>query len=93
MLHIRDETLAELGDAAPAFTIDEVVDNPTHDDGEPRVGLARTVTGTFTVPNWLTGDGSPGNGFNYPPTHDPDAAPAVERQPSRRRSSATSPSR
>ena len=79
MLHIRDETLAELGDAAPPFTIDDVVDNPTNDEGEPRVGLARTVTGTFTVPNWLTGDGSPGNGFNYATdvAADPDAAPAV----------------
>jgi len=79
MLHIRDETLAELGDSAPAFTIDEVIDDPTNDDGERRVGLARTVTGTFTVPNWLTADGSPGNGFNY---HEdiatrPDALPAA----------------
>jgi hypothetical protein len=26
--------------------------------------IARRVTGTFTVPNYLTGDGSPGNRFN-----------------------------
>ena len=78
MLHIRDETLAELGDSAPEFTISEVIDDPRNDDGEPRVGLARTVTGTFTVPNWLTGDGSPGNGFNYgvDTAAEPDALPA-----------------
>ena len=79
MLHIRDETLTQLDGAAPLFTIDEVVDNPTNDEGEPRVGLARTVTGTFTVPNWLTGDGSPGQRFNdeVDPAAEPDAVPAV----------------
>jgi hypothetical protein len=59
MLHIRDETLAELADAAPPFVIDDVDD----DAGVDTIG--RVVTGTFTVPNWLTGDGGPGNGFHY----------------------------
>lgn len=66
MLHIRDETLAALGDAAPPFTA-TIVDAPTNSDGERIEGIARTVTGTFTVTNWLTGDGSAGNGFNPPP--------------------------
>ena len=59
MLHIRDETLAELGDAAPNFTVTEVVEPPELD----REGLARQIVGTYTVPNWLTGDGGPGNRF------------------------------
>jgi hypothetical protein len=76
MLHIRDETLAALGDASPAFTITAATDAPL-DDGEPLEGVARQITGTFTVPNWLTGDGSPGNGFQYAtdPATDADALP------------------
>ncbi|HSJ92168.1 MAG TPA: hypothetical protein VK917_08855, partial [Ilumatobacter sp.] len=42
------------------FTITEVGD-PVELDGE---GVARQVVGTFTVPNWLTGDGGPGNRFD-----------------------------
>ncbi len=59
MLHIRDDALASLGDAAPAFEVTEVVDE-TEDEY-----IARTVRGTFTVPNYLTGDGGPGNRFFY----------------------------
>lgn len=59
MLHIRDEALAELGDRAPAFTVTSVA------PGEPDSGIARQVIGTFTVPNFLTGDGGPGNRFSY----------------------------
>ncbi len=59
MLHIRDETLAELGDAAPTFTVTDVIEPPELD----RDGLARQIVGTYTVPNWLTGDGGPGNRF------------------------------
>jgi hypothetical protein len=58
MLHIRDAALGELGDAAPAFTITAVT--PNSDDN-----IAVQVDGTFTVPNFLTGDGSPGNSFFY----------------------------
>jgi hypothetical protein len=58
MLHIRDETLAALGGSAPPFTVTDVVE-----PGEE--GIARQVVGTFTVTNWLTGDGSPGNRFHY----------------------------
>lgn len=59
MLHIRDDALASLGDAAPAFEITEVVEEA---DDEY---IARTVVGSFTVPNYLTGDGSAGNRFFY----------------------------
>lgn len=59
MLHIRDDALAELGDAAPAFTVTSV------EPGEDGDGIARRITGTYTVPNYLTGDGGPGNRFSY----------------------------
>ncbi|MFN8020859.1 MAG: hypothetical protein U0Q03_04950 [Acidimicrobiales bacterium] len=59
MLHIRDEALAQLGDAAPPFTITDVL------LGEEGSGIATAVLGTFTVPNYLTGDGGPGNRFFY----------------------------
>ncbi|WP_162942388.1 hypothetical protein [Desertimonas flava] len=79
MVHIRDATLAELGDAAPEFTVSEVIDDPTHDDGTPREGLARTVIGTYNVTNWLTGDGAPGERFHYDAdtAAEPDALPAA----------------
>lgn len=56
MLHIRDDALNQLGDKAPAFTITKV--EPNIDDK-----VARRITGTFTVPSYLAGDGSAGNGF------------------------------
>jgi hypothetical protein len=60
MLHIRDDAFKSLGDDAPAFQVTQV-----ENDVDERV--ARRVTGTFTVPNYLTGDGSPGNRFNTGP--------------------------
>ncbi|HMC70003.1 MAG TPA: hypothetical protein VKJ07_12680, partial [Mycobacteriales bacterium] len=57
MLHIRDNAFESLGNSAPAFQVTQV-----ENDVDERV--ARRVTGTFTVPNYLTGDGSPGNAFN-----------------------------
>lgn len=74
MLHIRDETLAELEGGAPSFEITEVDDDPDVDT------IGRVVTGTITAPNWLTGDGTAGNGFHYGDTDlaaDPDALPTV----------------
>lgn len=53
LLHIRDEAYAELGDGAPEFTVGSAVDD----------GAVRTIDGTFDVPNYLTGDGAPGNRF------------------------------
>ncbi|MCU1396501.1 MAG: hypothetical protein JWM34_4929 [Ilumatobacteraceae bacterium] len=58
MLSIRDDALKSLGDAAPAFTVTSVT--PATDDN-----VAEQIVGTYTVPNYLTGDGSPGNRFNY----------------------------
>jgi len=57
MLHIRDNAFESLGNSAPAFQVTQV-----ENDVDARV--ARRVTGTFTVPNYLTGDGSAGNAFN-----------------------------
>ena len=67
MLHIRDDALATLGDVAPAYTITAVTPNSDDD-------IALQVEGTFTVPNYLTGDGGPGNTFNYS-SDSPDSLP------------------
>lgn len=56
MLHIRDESFAALGDGVPAFRIDQVEDAP-----EPT--MLRRISGSFDVPNWLSGDGGPGERF------------------------------
>ncbi|CAN5599061.1 hypothetical protein BH23ACT3_BH23ACT3_07370 [soil metagenome] len=74
MLHIRDAALAGLGDDAPTYEITAALDSTSE---EVRDGTARQIVGTFTVPNWLTGDGSPGNGFMYDPADGPDALPVV----------------
>ncbi|HEY4332063.1 MAG TPA: hypothetical protein VGM78_05820, partial [Ilumatobacteraceae bacterium] len=68
MLSIRDQGLKTLGDAAPAFTV--TARTPNKDDN-----TALQITGTYTVPNFLTNDGSPGNAFNYGGSTDPDALP------------------
>ena len=57
MLHIRNNAFESLDDKAPRFQVTQV-----ENDVDDRV--ARRVTGTFTVPNYLTGDGGPGNRFN-----------------------------
>jgi len=58
LLHMRDDAFADLGNAAPAFTVTQVKDDP-----EPE--LLRRVTGTFTVPNYMTGGGAPGERLHY----------------------------
>mgnify|MGYP000523468483 CR=1 FL=1 len=63
-----DEAFASLNGGAPAFSVTSVQDNV--DDR-----IFRRVTGTFTVPSYLTGDGSPGNRFNYGGNTGPDALP------------------
>ncbi len=68
MLHIRDDAFASLSGGVPGFTVTQVEENV--DDR-----IFRRVTGTFTVPNYLTGDGSPGNMFAYAPGAGPDALP------------------
>ena len=59
MIGIRDAALAVTGDA-PTFAVTEVLP-PTDADGL----IARQVRGVVEVPNFLTGDGAPGNGFSY----------------------------
>lgn len=67
---MRDAAFKQLGDAAPKFTVKEAVDNP-----DPLT--ARKVTGTYEVPNFLEGDGSPGK-----PMHtDADGMPAITTTP------------
>ncbi|HWL42162.1 MAG TPA: hypothetical protein VNQ73_04395 [Ilumatobacter sp.] len=76
MLAIRDAALADLGDAAPAVTVTSVT--RTGDPDQPET-IAIQVQGTYTVPNFLTGDGTPGNSFHYDAdlAENPDAHPAV----------------
>jgi hypothetical protein len=57
LLHIRDDAFESLDDKSPSFNITQV-----ENDVDERI--ARRVTGTFTVPNYLTGDGTAGNPFN-----------------------------
>ena len=74
MLHIRDETLAALDGSAPPFEVTEVSDADDIDT------IGRVVTGTYTVTNWLTGDGGPGNGFHHGDADiadEPDALPVA----------------
>ena len=62
MLHIRDQSFAELGDTnladlepqgdAPAFTVSSVTNYPTGD-------IARQISGTYTVPCWMDKPGCP----------------------------------
>ena len=68
MLHIRDDAFASLGGGVPGFTVTQV-------ENEVDDRIFRRVTGTFTIPNYLTGDGSPGNQFAYEPGAGPDALP------------------
>ena len=57
LIHIRDDAFARLGTAAPAFTVTSSTTSTTP-------GIARVVSGTFSVPNYLTGTGAPGSTFN-----------------------------
>ena len=68
-LSIRDQTFDPLGaDGTLPFTIGTVTENPD-------ANTQRRITGTFTVPNYLTGAGGPGNAFHYDDPTDPDALP------------------
>jgi hypothetical protein len=53
MLHMRDDAYAQLGSGVPAFHVSTVDENVSSD-------VLRRVRGTFDVPQYLTGDGSPG---------------------------------
>lgn len=76
MLAIRDQALEQMGDVPAAVAVTNVT--RTGDPDQPE-GIAIRVEGTYTVPNFLTGDGSPGNAFHYDvdPADEPDALPTV----------------
>jgi hypothetical protein len=67
LVTIRDAGLTAVGDAAPEFTIDTV------DEAPENPGLARFVQGSFTVPNFMTGDGAAGTSLNT----DADGTPVI----------------
>ena len=50
-LSMRDQAYEAVGDTAPVFTVTAQTDD----------GNVRTIDGTYAVPNFLTGDGSPGS--------------------------------
>ena len=60
MLHMRDDAFEALGDEAPSFTVESVIEGP-----EPTI--ARTITGTYQVPLYLTDDGVPGSRLTQGP--------------------------
>ena len=71
VLHMRDTSLAGLSGAAPAVTINSVVDR-TADEGE---SIGRVIEGTINVPNFLdTATAGPGSRLNFG-SDDPDALP------------------
>lgn len=60
------ETLAEVGDGAPAFTV----------ESDEESGAARIIRGTFEMPKYLQGDGGPGSVLNN--DDDPDGIPTAD---------------
>jgi hypothetical protein len=50
-ISMREVGYAALGDSAPAFTVTDQLDSES----------TRVINGTYEVPNFLTGDGSPGS--------------------------------
>ncbi len=64
LVHMRDDAFEQLGDAAPTFTVTSAVE----DFEEVRGRIV--IDGTYDVPLYLEGDGSPGTGLNLP--DDPD---------------------
>ena len=65
VLHIRDDAFASLHGGVPSFTVDTV-------ERDVDSNILRRVTGTYQVPNYLTGTGAPGSRYNY----GPDGLPA-----------------
>ena len=63
MLAVRDTAFAGLGRSAPALTVASVTDYAPAQDAR----IARQVTGTVTVPSFLTGSGGPGSRLHYGP--------------------------
>ena len=65
LLHMRNETLQQLGSAAPAFTVSTVTENPN--PGQ----ICRRVAGTFQVPLYTTFAG-PGSVLKIGPDGNPE---------------------
>jgi hypothetical protein len=61
LLHMRDESFAQLGTDAPGFDVTSV----DHPAGDPHI--ATRVRGTLNVPRYLQGDGLTGSVMNYGP--------------------------
>ncbi len=59
MIHIRDDAFAQLGSAAPTFSVTSSTDYTTDQNSS----IARDVIGSFQVPNYLSGTGGPGSTF------------------------------
>jgi len=75
VLHIRDEAFADLGTAAPDYSVNEVIDFATCGDDGCQEGedeqISRQISGTFMVPNFLDTDaGGPGSSFYYDTPND-----------------------
>jgi len=60
------ETSEQLGDGAPAFTV----------DSDEESGAARIIRGTFEMPKYLQGDGGPGTVLDN--DDDPDGIPTAD---------------
>jgi hypothetical protein len=54
-IHMRDVAMAQLGSGAPSFTVTSVADQTESQNRS----TARVVTGTFSVPSFLSGPGGP----------------------------------
>ena len=57
LLHMRSDAYESVGATAPVFTIESSVDE----------GAVRTIRGTYSIPNYLTGTGAPGSSFELGP--------------------------
>jgi len=55
LLAMRDDAFDQLGDGAPSFVVDEVIESDLPE------GIGRRVNGTFDVPLYLEGEGAPGD--------------------------------
>ena len=70
LLAMRDDAFGQLGRAVSRFTV-------TGNVPSTRANLAREVSGTFEVPNYLTGSGEPGAVLNN--GNGPDSSPIPVR--------------
>ncbi len=72
LLHMRDEAFAALGSGEPTFSVSSVTDFTTAQN--PRI--ARSVTGTFSVPSFLDAPGGPpGSRLHYGADGEPEQIP------------------